>query len=461
MSEDIKENVEELEEEVVEEEISENEVEKEKQSFFQKLKNPKYTKHKIVLVVLLIACIAGTGIFIYNSLNWTADRICREMVSDKSNLELVVIEDNTNTSISYFRDSTLKIEGLEYTGSIEVFENKTEALLKKDYYELYDTEMMKVFNETTLGSGLVKVYGTGKSSVYVNGNTLIRLSYHYSEYQVNQLIKQFNVVMEQTYQTEKNIPTSNQQDEIIKNYKKQIEEEVASAKNNLITTLQEDLNQLKAEIENADIDRLLEIKDEAASYKTMTDLALLALEVEEAVDTKIQSQVVAVDTILDEAENTYSRDKVQDAKDAIALLTHEVFNEYKDPWNDRIELILYKIKEKEIQDYKDQCTEYNYYDIDESYDGKYAYFYGKIMSISTNTNGRIALVVNVTPQYLFGQIAYWSNSVYVDVDEGISAFYDQGDMIQMWGTLEGMVTNEQVFGDAKNYPEFYCQYASE
>ncbi len=82
------------------------------------------------------------------------------------------------------------------------------------------------------------------------------------------------------------------------------------------------------------------------------------------------------------------------------------------------------------------------------------------MSVSTNNEGRIALVVNVTPQYLFGNIAYWSNSVYVDVDNDIALSFGQGDLIQLWGELEGMITNEQVFGDDKTYPSLYCKYAS-
>lgn len=471
MSENIEEKVDEIEEEVDEEiiidddesgEEEQEEIIVEKKSFFEKMKDPKYTKHKILLVVVLLCVIGGLGYYVYSSLNWTSEKICRALVDNHTNLQLVVLEENTNPSISYFNDNLIKKEGIYYTGMIEVFANKTEALLKKDYYQLYDQEMMASFNETTLGTELNKIYGANQWTVYVNGNTLIRISYLYSDYQVQQLIKNFNTVMDGVYQTEKNIPTEEKQKEIQKNYQKQVQKEVKAKTDELVASIEATLTTLKAEAEldDTDIDRLLEIKEEAAKYKVFASVSLKALEVEETVDGKIKAKVDAIDQKLDDAEANHSRDMIQEAKDAIALLTHEIFTEYKDPWNKRIEQILYKIKEKEIQDYKDQCQEFNYYDIDDSYKGEYAYFYGKIDGISTNDQGRIALIVNTTPKYLFGQIAYWTNPVYVDVDNGVPSFYEHGGFIHMWGTIEGMLVNEQVFGDAKSYPTFYCQYAS-
>lgn len=414
------------------------------------------TKNKIGLIFILICAIAGLSFFIYSSLNWTAEEIFAELKENVSTVELVSSEENT----VYFKDSIVK-DNVSYVGIIEVFENKTEALLKKEYYELYDQEMTKVFNEDLLGPELAKKYATSKWKMYINGNTLLRLSSHYTDYQIKQVNKQFNLVMDKVYQTDKNVPTENEQKSIQKNYKKQVESEVQLEKANLISSLEATIITLKAEAEFADttIDRLLEIKDEVELYKAIGELGPKALEVQTIVDGVIQGKVKKVDDLLDEALSTYSREKIQNAKDEIALLTHTVFTEYKDPWNKRIEQILYQIKEKEIQDYKDACVEYNYYDIDESYKGKQAYFYGKIYRVTTNTNGGITIIINTEPQYLLGSIAYWTNSVYVDMDKDISAFYSQGDLIELWGTLEGMVVNEQVFGDAKTYPKFYCKYA--
>lgn len=449
----MEENIEEIQE--IEEPV------KEKKTFKDKLKEPKY---KIMLVVLLLCGIVGAGYYIYSSLNWTAEKIVRTLVEDKANLSLVVFEDQKNPNVAYFKDNIIKVEDLDYTGMIEVFENKTEALLKRDYYVLFDTEMEKEFNVETLGAELAKKYGTGKHTVYVNGNTLIRLSYHYSEYQANQLIKQFDAVMEKTYQSEKNIPTEEQQKNIKKNYEKDIDKQIKEQHNLLIQELKEDLDALNKEIENAEMDRLLEIKNEAESYKQFADLALDAVAVQDAVDAKIQTQIDVIDNMLDEAEAEYSRTKIQSTKDAIQLLTHTYFETYKVDWNTRIDKILHKIKEKEIQDYKDKCTNYSkdhstYASIDDSYKGKFAYFKGKIDGVSTNSSGRITFVVNVTPKYILGNIAYWTDPVYVDVDNGVSSYYSQGDIIEMWGTIEGMLVNEQVFGDAKSYPTFYCKYA--
>lgn len=414
------------------------------------------TKNKLGLIFILICAIAGLSFFIYNSLNWTAEEIFTELKENVSTVELVSSEENT----VYFKDSIVK-DNVSYVGIIEVFENKTEALLKKEYYELYDQEMTKVFNEDLLGPELAKKYATSKWKMYINGNTLLRLSSHYTDYQIKQVNKQFNIVMDKVYQTDKNVPTENEQKSIQKNYKKQVESEIQLEKANLISSLEATIITLKAEAEFADttIDRLLEIKEEVELYKAIGELGPKALEVQTIVDGVIQGKVKKVDDLLDEALSTYSREKIQNAKDEIALLTHTVFTEYKDPWNKRIEQILYQIKEKEIQDYKDACVEYNYYDIDESYKGKQAYFYGKIYRVTTNTNGGITIIINTEPQYLLGSIAYWTNSVYVDMDKDISAFYSQGDLIELWGTLEGMVVNEQVFGDAKTYPKFYCKYA--
>lgn len=414
------------------------------------------TKNKLGLIFILICAIAGLSFFIYSSLNWTAEEIFAELKENVSTVELVSSEENT----VYFKDSIVK-DNVSYVGIIEVFENKTEALLKKEYYELYDQEMTKVFNEDLLGPELAKQYATSKWKMYINGNTLLRLSSHYTDYQIKQVNKQFNIVMDKVYQTDKNVPTENEQKSIQKNYKKQVESEIQLEKANLISSLEATIITLKAEAEFADttIDRLLEIKEEVELYKAIGELGPKALEVQTIVDGVIQGKVKKVDDLLDEALSTYSREKIQNAKDEIALLTHTVFTEYKDPWNKRIEQILYQIKEKEIQDYKNACVEYNYYDIDESYKGKQAYFYGKIYRVTTNTNGGITIIINTEPQYLLGSIAYWTNSVYVDMDKDISAFYSQGDLIELWGTLEGMVVNEQVFGDAKTYPKFYCKYA--
>ena len=423
----------------------------------KKKKKKVGTKGKLGIMFVLLCAIAGLAFFIYSSLNWTAEEIFNELKEKVPTLSLVSVEDN----VVYFKDSDLKKE-VSYCGVIEVFENKTEALLKKEYYELYDQEMVKVFNEDLLGVELAKMYSTGKWKMYVNGNTLIRFSYHYTDYQVKQLNKQFNLVMDRVYQTDKNEPTAEEKKVMQKNYKKQVEAEVKLEKENFISALEATLITLKAEaeFEETTIDRLQEIKIEVELYKNIAELGTKALEVQTIVDDIINGYIKKVDDLLDEAINTYSREKVQEAKDAIASLTHDLFTEYKDPWNKRVEQILYQIQQKEIQDYKDACAKYNYYDIDESYKGKQAYFYGKIYRITTNTNGGITLIVNTEPQYLLGSIAYWTNSIYVDMDKDISAFYSQGDLIELWGTLEGMVVNEQVFGDAKTYPKFNCKYAS-
>lgn len=455
------ENIETISENTELEVTNEKTTEKKKTSFFKKMKDPKYTKYKVILAFVLACTIGGLGYYVFSSFNWSADKICRALSNEVATISVVTIDDSEQKNTSYFTDSVIKKE-VAYTGIIEVFENKAEAILKKDYYELYDKEMKKVFNDDLLGPELSKTYATGTWKMYVNGNTLIRFSPHYSEYQIKQINKKFNQVMERIYQTEKNIPTADQQKQIQKNYKKQVENEVQLEKASLISSLEATLITFKAEVENEEtaFDRLLEIKDQVEIYKVLAELSDKALEIQNAVEDKIASKVTEIDHILDEALNTYSRDKIDEAKNAIALLTHDIFNEYKDPWNKRIEQILYQIKEKEIQDYKDSCSKYSYYEIDDSYKGKRAYFYGKIYRVTTNNNGRITLIVNTEPQYLLGSIAYWTNSVYVDMDKDIMLSYDQGDLIELWGTLEGMVVNEQVFGDAKSYPNFYCKYAS-
>ncbi len=288
------------------------EVVEEKVSFFKKLKDPKYSKYKIIAILLLMCTIGGLGYYVTNSMNWSAQKTCKEFIEGHPNLTLVTLE-GQDPNISYFDDSVIKQEGVTYTGMFEVFNNKTEALLKKDYYELYDKKMAEYFNEANLGKEFNKLYGTGKWTVYVNGNTLIRLSHLYTTYQTEQLIKQFNQTMDRVYQSEKNIPTKDQQNTIKKNYEKQVTNDVKTKKDELLSSIEGTLVTLKAlaEKEDTTIDRLLEIKEEAATFKVLADLSLKALEIEEIVNKRIQSQIDNVNTILDDAQNNYSRDKVQ------------------------------------------------------------------------------------------------------------------------------------------------------
>ena len=108
--------------------------------------------------------------------------------------------------------------------------------------------------------------------------------------------------------------------------------------------------------------------------------------------------------------------------------------------------------------YKQSCKKYTYKDVARSpqdYDGKKAYFTGKVIQV-LESGDKVALRVNVTK----GDYGIYKDTLYVyyerkSVDEQRIL---EDDIITMWGELDGLETYESVLGQSISIPKFNLQY---
>ncbi len=138
----------------------------------------------------------------------------------------------------------------------------------------------------------------------------------------------------------------------------------------------------------------------------------------------------------------------------------EINTKYFDENNTQILTSLEELEKQHINDYKKSCKNYNYKDVlrtPNNYINKQAYWFGEIVQVVEKSKNYSTFRVNVNCEKYYYIDGYsCSDSIYV-VYRGSESFIED-DMIKMWGTMNGNITYETIWGNDLTVPKFYAEY---
>lgn len=435
----------------------------------------RHKKFIVLSEILVLFILVMSVAYLISQKNWNAEKIVRSMIADNHDLSLATLTEEAKTeepseavavpyqSVAYFNDVLIKnSETVPYAGAVEVYENKQQALVQKAYYEVYNAELKTVFSVGDFGQKIADEYASKQAYVYVNGNVLLYLHHGYSSYQAEQMKKLFNQVVSRYEQSEKNLPDEAWVEATQQANQTKAKEEAKLLKERVIAELQEKINALATQLQEADVVKMLEIRESVMPYTEIPVVKQLADDVVNQIDDTIDNMAQEITDVLDEAEANLDSEAISLAQEMIKALEHPIFDEYKKEWDQRITQIQWAIREQEIRNYKAQCESYPYDDIvsdPDAYIGYYAYFYGQVVEVMSSSTG-FAYRVNVTPVYSYfsDRILYWEDSIIIELDEEIETTIDEDDIIEMWGTLQGATSRTTALGGDSVVPQFYCRY---
>ena len=118
------------------------------------------------------------------------------------------------------------------------------------------------------------------------------------------------------------------------------------------------------------------------------------------------------------------------------------------------------LKANVISDYKNSCATYNYKDVlrnPSDYNGKKAYWFGKIIQVVDKSQKSSTFRIDVTcqkNQYLEGY--FCDDTIYVTY-YGEQSFIED-DMVKMWGSMDGTKSYTTVLGAGVTIPKFNAKY---
>lgn len=418
----------------------------------------------IFLAILLLSVIGWT----FRNQNWSAEKILKEMMTLSQDISVANIDESQNPelaldpiqSTAYFNDVLIKTNEDAYAGRIEVFDNHQEALLRKQYLETLGELTKEAIDAKTFGSQIAKDYARTQGYLYVYGNTLVSLNAKYSSYQANQRFNLLVDILKQSKQKERNLPNS---DDIAKKQalnQTRAQEYALTQKQNLEKSLDEEVHTLSQQILEADVMGMMQILEAVNYYQNIPYLAPHYDTLNAQVKEHIESIVGNIDSLLNEAEEQLDEEKLKAARLQIEGLTHEVFQPYHDGWSKRLSQIDWLISQKVVDSYKAECETYDYDHLlayPEQYLEKKVDYRGEVAKIEETFEGQV-LTIKVTPVKVFSSVIYWEDEIKVLMTEKSDLLVKEGDLIHVWGSVQGTTSLSSWFGQTKEIPYILGKY---
>lgn len=422
----------------------------------------------IVIITIILGLILATT-FIQRETAINAIEIARDLekVSAAYSVKIEDYDKLEGTKHEYINAATGKEKygDLNYIYKVEVFNNKEDALFRKEYLNKKQFKLEETITKKDFGFLYDEYINKGiKEEIVVYNNVLLRVNLSYEEAK-DKIISTFKTAV-LNYKTSNKNNKNKKEFENFKNNKLiSLNSEVTKEKDNLIKEHTDILNKHILELNSCTVENLVAIKKDVNRYNDVVilkDLYNKALkEVEKATNRINKEKETKVNNINKEiikiSKSLNSKD-LENLENTIDSLSDAQFKNEKVKWQKNISDIKKKLKNKEISDYKNKCKSYSYKAISrnpEKYKGSYAYFRGEVVQV-LEYGDSVTLRVNVT-QSPYGY--YWDDTVYVtyyNYDKNNRILED--DIIKMYGTLEGTKTYESIFGASITIPRLDAKY---
>ena len=449
--------------------VKNNEVNNEKKREEKKEQNKvgkfgEKTKKMILIVVSIIAVILLLTICFFiseSSVDSTykiAGKIFDKLESDYDNITLVEEGKDKDFKYSYNHSTLIYIDSIgkqdddEYAIAVTKYNSNIEAKKKLEFYKSLNKLIHDKYNNTIVGDNGVF------DSLLTNNVIIIKGKYLFSinpkmkhkgkiKQYINDIIKQYDISDDNeidekvlnSYWKEKLDYYSKKLDEI---YDKSIKQ----TKRNILKYVDK--------LDGCTGNKCDEILNEITSLEKYADLSEEITSVKNKYNEVIKSKediVNSINTSISNVKNSLNQDEFDSIKKRIEELKDTYYDKYKENWNLQLSSV-----EENI--YKNSCSKYSYKDLLRNpfdYQGKKAYFFGKILQKVSSTQYRVGIDCS---KYNYISGYHCDNTIYVTYSGDTSLIED--DMVNMWGTMNGNQSYTSVMGASITIPSFNAKYIS-
>ena len=338
----------------------------------------------------------------------------------------------------------------DYMVSVAKYNSNYEAQKKADFFKKYDEYAHKKLDGT-----IIEAFPDSYNSFFsynwiiVEGNYLISIDK--SILKEKNVIKQIKPIIKK-YEGDIKKPNKKKidgyWDRQLEKYSKNLDEQYSK----LIDEVKKVIIETGDSLESCTGSECEDILNDALSYEQYEEIYNEIQYVRgkyNEVMVKKQETVNSINNQINEVKRTLNQDQYKEVKNKIYELKDSYYDIYKTDWNNQLSQI-------EVDVYKKSCGIYGYKDIlrnPEDYKGKQAYFFGQIVQKVDSTQYRVGIDCH---KYYTMDDYYCDNTIYVTYSGDTNLIED--DMVEMWGTLDGIYTYTTVLGSSLTIPKFDAKY---
>ncbi len=413
--------------------------------------------YKIIFGSCVLVGILSFLIFFITLVNTTD---CHKIAKQISRilLENTSVNDDgkdTNYKYSYIDSSSIyaKIDGTdEIVISISKYSSNVEAKAKEEYLKNRYSSLHNIIDGTLLEETYWKDSFDGEQDeIFTEGIYLIRISSYYKD-NYEELKKKIISILNKydikdIQQLDEKEVKSYWQNEITK-----LEKRVEDIHSEILNKFNDGINQHIADMENCKGNECEEYLNEVMVFNKYPEAEAQLNLVQQKYDEIINQKKAIVDNInatISNVEINLNENDYESLKKQINDMDDDFYNDYKVEWENRLNAIDENV-------YKNSCGNYDYKDLlrtPDNYKNQKAYWFGVVQQKVNSSQYRVGVDCEKY-HYIDGYSC--KNTIYVYYIGDTNIIED--DVLQMWGTMNGVVTYEAIFGNNITIPSFIAKY---
>lgn len=429
----------------------------------EKKKN-NFSKKMIILIcfIVVIMLIFVLNIIVYNNkIDNTykiASKISNELKLDYDNIILVEEKGDTNAEYSYLSSTLIYIDSIgrkedkEFAIAVSKYNSNAEALKKKEFFYSYNKLAHEKFDNTVveLSDDYDTVYMN--NVIFVKGKYLI--SIHPKVKNQANLIKSIEKIMKDYDISDISNVDKNELDKYWEIRLKEYSDKIDKSYNDTIAKAKSVILEYIDKLDGCTGDICDKLLNEVVEFEKYTELSEEITKVKDKYNEIIKGKEAvanAINSTLADVKRNLNQDQYDSVKKQISELADTYYDKYKDDWNSQLSSIEERV-------YKNSCGRYSYKNLlrnPSDYEGKKAYFFGKVLQKVGTTQYRVGIDCS---KYTYIAGYHCDNTIYVIYYGDTNLIED--DMVELWGNMRGTQTYTTVMGASITIPKLYAEYAT-
>lgn len=409
----------------------------------------------IVLVFVLNIIISNNRI---DDTYRIASKISAELKLDYDNITFVEEKEDTNDKYSYLSSTLIYIDSIgskeneEFAVAVSKYNSNAEAMKKKEFFDSYNKLAHEKFDNTVVE--LSDDYDT----FYMNNVILVKGKYLISinpkvKNQDN-LIKIIEKIMKDYNISDISSVDKNELDKYWETRLKEYSSKIDKRYNERVEKAKSVILEYIDKLDGCTGDTCDNLLNEVVEFEKYTELSEEITKVKDKYNEIIKGKEAVANSInsaLADVKRNLSQDQYDSVEKQISELSDTYYDKYKDDWNSQLSSLEERI-------YKKSCGKYSYKNLlrnPSDYEGKKAYFFGKILQKVGTTEYRVGIDCS---KYTYIAGYHCDNTIYVTYYGDTNLIED--DMVELWGNMRGTQTYTTIMGASVTIPKFYAAYAT-
>ncbi len=428
--------------------------------FIDFLKNKKNRNIVICLSLLIVG-----SLILFNSIGDAfldntykiAKKIAKELEKEYYGVEVVEGKADDIYKYSYITSSLIYVKDVvnktsdNFTISVQKYNSSEEASKKKDFYTSLNKLVHDKFDNTAAGLSYNKYDDLLMTNIIlVKSNYLFSINTKFDN--TDEIVDYIDNIMKKYNKNDKKEINTTELNKYWNERLDDYSEKIDKTYDDILKNTKDEVLRYVDNLDGCTNDYCDTVLNSALAYEKYPELSDEITKVKDKYNEVMKEKEKNVNLINSEISNVkknLDQKKYDLIKEKISALNDSYYDKYKNEW----ELQLSSVEETL---YKRNCAKYSYKDLlrnPNNYKDKKAYFFGKIEQKIGLTQYRVGIDCS---KYTYLDGYYCDNTIYVTYYGDLNLIED--DMVEMWGSMNGVQSYTSVLGAYITIPKFAAKY---